>query len=112
MFHFIIYEAMISSCIIVSFIANAKPKNRFSSYINNLGTKLAVFSYTLYLVHNPLGWLMESIGFPKSESINVYSISIYIAAILICMLITYDIYWCFEKRTSAVKAFIKNKLLK
>ncbi len=106
------YLLSISFCIIVSFIANTKPINKLSIYINNLGTKLAVFSYTLYLVHNPLGWLMESIGFPKSESINLYSIGYYLLAIIICMLITYGVYWCFEKRTYAVKSFIKSKLIK
>ena len=106
------YMLSLSFCIIISFISNTPPLCKLAIITNKIGSKLAVFSYTLYLVHNPLGWLMESIGLPKSESINIYSIGIYIVAIVICMLITYGIYWCFEKRTYAVKAYIKNKLLK
>ena len=106
------YLLSISFCIIISFIANAKPINKISSYINNLGTKLATFSYTLYLIHTPLGHILSKYFIPKSESINIYSIGYYLIAIIICMLITYGVYWCFEKRTSVVKAFIKRKLLK
>ena len=106
------YILSISFCVIVSYIANAKPINKISSYINNLGTKLATFSYTLYLIHAPLGHILSKYFIPKSESINFYSTGYYILAIIICMLITYGVYWCFEKRTYAVKSFIKRKLLK
>ena len=106
------YILSISFCIIVSFIANAKPINKLSIYINNLGTKLAVFSYTLYLIHAPIGFILSKYFIPKSENIDIYSIGYYLLAIIICMLITYGVYWCFEKRTYAVKSFIKSKLLK
>lgn len=106
------YVLSFSFCVFITCIVNYIPKTKFSKSINRIGSKLAAFSYTLYLIHNPLGWLMESIGFPKSESINIYSIALYLTTIIICMIITYGVYWCFEKRTYAVKSFIKNKLLK
>lgn len=106
------YTLSISFCIIISFIANNKPKNKIATFTNNLGSKLAAFSYTLYLIHAPIGFILSKYLLPKSESLNIYSIGIYCASILICVIITYGIYWCFEKRTYTVKAYIKNKLLK
>ena len=106
------YILSLSFCIIISFIANTPPFSKLAITTNKIGSKLAVFSYSLYLIHAPLGHILSKYFIPKSKSINIYSIGYYLLAIIICMLITYGVYWCFEKRTSTIKAFIKSKLLK
>lgn len=99
-------------CIFISYIINIKPNGKISCLINNVGTKAAAWSYTLYLVHAPIGWMLTRIGFQREDNVNLYSIAMYITAMLICIIITYCVYWCFEKRTAVVKKFLKKHLIK
>lgn len=85
------------------------PKRKFNVRINLLGTKLAAFSYTLYLTHAPVLHALEKMGFPKSESVNAGSIGLYFVELLIGTLVAYGIYLVFERNTATVKKYIKRK---
>lgn len=87
-----------------------EPKKEFSMKLNNFGKKAATFSYTLYLTHIVVLRVLEYCNFPKSPSINMISISLYLAELLIAIIVAYVLYWCFEKRTYVVKQWIKGKL--
>lgn len=76
-------------------------------HINILGTKLAAFSYTLYLTHVPVLKMLREMGAPKSESVNIYSIGLYILWLIIALVIAYILYYIFERNTPAVKKYIK-----
>lgn len=100
-------------CIFIKQIILFKPRFKFTSFIERKGTKLAAFSYTLYLTHNPVRWLLEKAGVPmKMERVNFESISVFIFTIVVALVVAYCIYWCFEKRTPQVKAFIRKKISK
>lgn len=87
------------------------PQKRISIIINNLGTKLALFSYTLYLTHIIIIGLLKHIGFPRNQSINSYSILLFFIQALICLFSAYLIYLLFEKHTYVVKKWIKEKTI-
>lgn len=102
----------IAMCVIVQQVIHRAPKSKLLISINKLGTKLADFSYTLYLTHLPIVYLLIHFGFPKSKSINGVSIGYYISAIVISLISAYIIYLGFEKRTKNVKDFLRRKLFK
>lgn len=82
--------------------ANAAPR------LAALGTRLAGFSYTLYLVHFPLLLVMRSHHEPFA-SINSVSILVYAAKIATCMVAAWLFYLPFERNTSRVRAWFKSK---
>jgi hypothetical protein len=89
-----------------------KPTKKWTLKLNEIGTKLAAFSYTLYLTHVLVLRMLEYYNVPKSESVDFISISWYIGELSIALLVAYVVYWCFEKRTAEVKGWIKTRLLK
>ncbi len=78
--------------------------------INKIGTKLASFSYTLYLTHVPVLKLLREAGAPKSIEINATSIGLYLLWLTIAMIIAYVLYLMFERNTPVVKKFVKKQL--
>lgn len=97
-------------CLLMVQLVQDIPSNKFSIKLNHIGTKLAAFSYTLYLTHIPIRDILVYLGAPKSSEINIYTISLYIMWLLLALLIAYGIYWIFERNTSTVKSFIKAKI--
>lgn len=95
-------------CMFLLQVILIRPTNSCMESINNWGTKLARFSYTLYLVHMLILRLLENCGMPKSDVINLTSIGYYILELAIGMMSAYLIYWFFEKRTAAVKLWLYN----
>lgn len=102
----------LSFSIFVQQIIQTRPTNKFLIRLNSVGTKLAVFSYTLYLTHMPVVRLLSGLGFPKSETISLSSCMLYIAEMAIGLIVAYAIYWVFERNTTKVKNFIKAKISK
>ena len=99
-----------SFAILVQQLIQTAPSSKFLIKLNNVGTKLAAFSYTLYLTHVPVLRLLQGIGFPKSETISVESCLLYVAELAIGLIVAYAIYWVFERNTSKVKNYIKKRI--
>lgn len=84
------------------------PQNQFTSVINKFGSKLAAFSYTLYLVHIPFRDLLIYLGAPKFSVINLHSLTLFSSWILLAILFSYAIYYLFERNTSRVKMALRH----
>ncbi len=93
--------------IFIKIIIDILPKSSFARVINTCGTKLAAFSYTLYLTHYPVMRLLEKLGAPKSETISCVSVSLYILWLAIAMIVAYILYWFFERNTPKLKLYLK-----
>lgn len=87
------------------------PKSKIGESINTLGTRLAAFSYTLYLTHIPVRNLLIHFKAPKCASIDLTSISLYLCWIAIAMATAYAFYYLFERNTRKVKTWIKDRIL-
>lgn len=98
------------SALLVRYLSVAKPHKNTWVKLERISTKFSDFSYTLYLTHYPLMFLLSYIGFPKSEQINTKSILFYILEISISLIVAYLIYLVSEKHTSSVKKIIKQQL--
>jgi peptidoglycan/LPS O-acetylase OafA/YrhL len=84
------------------------PRTRFGQRLDKLGTRLANFSYTLYLAHYPPLGLLMYWGYPKSSSLGLRSVAGYALILALLVAYSYAVYWLFEKRTSTVKRFLHN----
>jgi peptidoglycan/LPS O-acetylase OafA/YrhL len=98
--------------LLVHHLVVAKPQKRIWVNVESVSSKFSDFSYTLYLIHYPLMFLLSYLGFPKSEQINTISILYYIVEILISIVVAYLIYLVSEKQTPTVKKYIKRQLTK
>lgn len=91
-------------------IIEITPRKTYMLALNSCGTKLAAFSYTLYLTHVPVLKLLRELGAPKSTSIDLVSVSLYILWLTIAMAVAYCLYYMFERNTPAFKRFIKKRI--
>jgi peptidoglycan/LPS O-acetylase OafA/YrhL len=100
---FIVISASFS--IFIRSIINFEPQKGIPVMLNNLGVKLAPFSYTLYLIHYPLLNILKTSNFIKYQDVDAASILIFIMAMIICLFLAWLFYLLFEKKTS----YFKNK---
>lgn len=101
----------IVACLFVQNVVLFQPKRAFAKGIDKAGTWLAAFSYTLYLVHVPLMRLMEYMGATRATTFSSWTLLLYFGYMLAGMFGSYCVYLLFEKHTSAVKKFIRKRLL-
>lgn len=94
-------------CLFIQQLILLEPKNAILRGINVWGTKMAAFSYTLYLAHILVLRSLEHLGAPKSENINAHSIGLWICWLLAALAVCFVLYLCFEKHTQVVKNRIK-----
>lgn len=97
-------------CVFLQQIVLLQPKNKVAFTLNNLGTKCAAFSYTLYLVHVLVMRLVEHFGAVRATLLTVESVSLYLLYTLITLFACYGVYWCCERHTHKVKSWIKSKV--
>lgn len=96
--------------IFVRILIEIVPRRKWVIQLNSLGTKLAAFSYTLYLTHAPVLRLLEHLGAPKSNSVNLLSISLYVCWLGVGLIVAYMLYYLFERNTPRLKKFLKSHL--
>jgi len=100
--------ALIAS-LLINYLVVARPKTKIGIKIEKFSSRLSAFSYTLYLTHYPLISLLDNWGFTKNTKIELLSISYYLLAVLISLIVAYLIYLISEKQTNLVKNLIKER---
>jgi len=105
-------ELYFSLCfsILVCMIVCIRPDHKVTIAINRMSMRLAAFSYTLYLTHYPLMVFLSHLGFKKSKHIDLHSLSMFLSAVTLSIVVAYAVYWVFEKRTRPLKKWIVKKL--
>lgn len=94
--------------VFIIFLVKIVPVTKWSLALNKFSTPLANFSYSLYLTHVLVLRTLQHYGFPKSPSISMQSLGLYVLEILIALIFSYIVYWLFEKRTDYVKKKLKD----
>ena len=89
-----------------------EPQKKLWLLLNKYGSKLAAFSYTLYLTHYPLLEVYKYYYGIKFKTFNINSIGVFFFMIFICMLISYLLYLPFEKKTAYYKTLIFNRFIR
>ncbi|WP_167395074.1 acyltransferase family protein [Variovorax boronicumulans] len=75
--------------------------------IATMSVPLAAFSYTLYLTHYPLLLALKESGWQRIASLDARAFGMYGAAVALCLVIAWAIYWPFERNTGHIRNFIK-----
>lgn len=88
-----------------------EPKRKWSKKVELYFSKLAKFSYTLYLTHRIVLLIIFTLWIEKEKAdMSFPNIIIFIGILLICLLISYFIYLLTEKHTQKIKCYLKEKL--
>ena len=82
------------------------PETKAGKAVEKAGTKLAAWSYTLYLVHYPILMVFKHSMPAKMTSINLGSLGFTLYATVVTLSICYGLYWLFERNTPAVREFL------
>lgn len=106
-----VFSGLIFS-ICLSQVIQFAPSSKAGIKLNIWGSKLAAFSYTLYLTHIPIRDLLIYLGAPKSETLSLMSITLFLCWLGVAMVVAYAIYFVFERNTNVVKKGIKSFLQK
>lgn len=83
------------------------PVGRLATWANVTGTRLAAFSYTLYLCHFPVLKLLGSLGLGSSRYLTPYSLGCFVVMIAASVLSSWLLYTVFERRTPEFRRWLK-----
>lgn len=113
---FISYEAaQLAFCagcaLLVQQLILFPPSGPRSRFIERVGTPLAAFSYTLYLIHNPILKVFQSMGLQRATRFTPASIGLFLSILIGCMVCAFLSYWIFERNTARCKRLLKQQLL-
>lgn len=95
--------------LITQLVLREPPSGRMSRYLYGWGTKLAGFSYTLYLIHYPVLIFIFEKNY-RQDKVNPSNIILYILIVLFTIAISYLAFIPFEGKTNRVRILIKNML--
>lgn len=95
--------------IALAFLARKKPSNRKLAWFEGTGTKLAAFSYTLYLTHHPVLRLWAKIHPEKYSTMSLQSFGWYAIYCSSCLLVAWLLYLPFEAQTVRVRNWLRKK---
>lgn len=96
--------------VLVGQIVRRTPRSKISHWINAKSSKLAAFSYSLFLIHFQVIRLLAGMGFPRIVSINLNSMVLFLVEIFICIFCGYLFYWCVERHTNRIRSYV-NRIL-
>jgi peptidoglycan/LPS O-acetylase OafA/YrhL len=87
------------------------PMGGFSKWADKTGTRLAAFSYTLYLCHFPVLKLLSSLGMGSSRYLSPYSLGCFAVMILASVFSSWLLYRAFEQHTPEFRHWLKGIIL-
>lgn len=100
-----------SMCVFCQQVILFPPRSSWACKVEGAFTRLADFSYSLYLIHRILLLVVFAFFFEKEKAdMSVMCLLQYSAIVAGVMLVTYAIYYFTERRTSEVKRWVKKSL--
>lgn len=100
----------ISFTIFMSQVVRYVPAGRTGRLVNSIGTRLAAFSYTLYLTHMPVLRLLSYFGLRRFDSFTTENMLCFIGSILLAVAVAYLMYLPFERNTPKVRRFLNRRI--
>jgi peptidoglycan/LPS O-acetylase OafA/YrhL len=99
----------LGSALVVANICLLAPVSPFLIKLEGLGTTLAAFSYTLYLIHYPILLLWDHYIPARSPQFDSATFLIFILKVLSCLALAWLWYLPFEAQTSRVRHWLKRR---
>lgn len=100
----------LSVCLFIVNVIHAEPQTKLACWLDKFGTKMAKFSYTLYLTHWSVLLLMLHFGANKAGFLNMHSVSIFLLGIVLSHIVAFILYLPFESQSYRLKKWIKVRL--
>lgn len=94
--------------VVIRNLVEMRPKTHRAAQIDRFGTRLARFSYSLYLIHIPVLALLV-LAFPDDRATVPLPLRYAFFAIS-TLIMAYGFYWLFERRTDAARRWLKQRL--
>ena len=94
--------------ILLPFLSTRRPGGRAAS-LERVGSVLASFSYTLYLVHAPVVSLVIKYSNAPYRTIDKQSIGWFCAAVTVSLVVAWLLYLPFERQTARVRHWLTTK---
>ena len=103
----------VGMCMLAQQLVLLPPKNGIMKGIEKSFSKLADFSYTLYLTHRITLLVIFAFFFEKYKAdMSLNNKMYYLGILSACLIVAYLLYWLAERHTKTVKKFIKKKVEK
>lgn len=87
----------------VSYLVTTTPTGTLAMRLDRIGSRLASFSYTLFLTHYPVLLVIEATLFPKQDRLSLQLAIACGTAIGVAVAVALLLYWLFEYRTAAAR---------
>lgn len=98
-------------CVVIPWMAGLHPVWAPLRWLDNLGTKLAAPSYTIYLTHYPLLQIWELFDNERRSSLDLMSFWIFGLKLGYCMLVGWVMYRLFEARTLRFRRWLRARVV-
>jgi peptidoglycan/LPS O-acetylase OafA/YrhL len=96
--------------LVIPVLSQSRPASTFLAAFERLGRPLAAFSYTLYLTHYPLIELCGRMHPNRHQTMSLVSMLWFAAEIGFCLVVAWLLYLPFERKTGAVRAWLRSCL--
>lgn len=94
---------------LIASICTIVPTGTKMTNFEETGTKLAAWSYTLYLTHFPVLMLIEHFYPARYHAISLTTILLFIVKVAACMLTAWLLYLPFEARTPHIRGWLRER---
>jgi peptidoglycan/LPS O-acetylase OafA/YrhL len=102
----------VGMCLLAQQLILLPPKGRIMQKFESVFSRLADFSYTLYLTHRITLLVIFTFFFEKYKAdMSPMNKLFYLGIISVCLLVAYILYWVAERHTKTVKKYIKAHLM-
>ena len=98
------------AAILVQQIALWHPVSRAGRCVSRCGAKAAGFSFSLYLTHWPLRFLLGYFELPVESALTISAFAKFALVCAVSLLVAWCSYWAFESRTQVVRTWIKRRI--
>lgn len=95
--------------LIVPLLPRLQPATVFLKKLDRMGSRLAAFSYTLYLTHYPVLAIWEKLTPERHFSISFLTVMLYFIKILSCLVFAWLLYLPFEAQTAALRKWLHRR---
>lgn len=102
----------VGMCLLAQQVILLPPKGKILARIESIFSKLADFSYTLYLSHRITLLVIFYFFFEKYKAdMSFLNKMHYIGVLSVCLLVAYMLYWVAERHTKHIKRLVKERII-
>ena len=102
----------VGMCLLAQQLILLPPKGRIMKKVESVFSRLADFSYTLYLTHRITLLVIFTFFFEKYKAdMSFLNKMLFLGILSVCLLVAYMLYWMAERHTKTVKKYIKAHLM-